>query len=106
MFYVMYNTKSDVKGFVCIFFIVGILYQLIIINVKFYKQDQSPCFSTAGAEWKQIECTKRFYISFFAAFLDIYSPHFVRQILQEKHWIPDKKYFMQPWSNDLPQEIN
>ena len=68
-----------------------------VIIVKFYKQDQSPCFSTAGAEWKQIECTKRFYIGFFAAFLDIYSPHFVRQILQEKLWIPDKKYFMQPW---------
>ena len=25
-------------------------------------------------------------------------PRFVRQILRENVWIPDKKYFMQPWS--------
>ena len=40
----------------------------------------------------QIECPKPFYIAFFV-------PCFVRQILREKLWIPDKKYYVHPWTH-------
>ena len=45
----------------------------------------------AGAELKQIECKKPFYIGFFVAFFDKNNP-----VFWDKFWIPDKIYFMQP----------
>ena len=37
-----------------------------------------------------------FISAFLSHFLIITIPHFIRQILQEKRWIPDKKYFVDP----------
>ena len=45
----------------------------------------------AGAELKQIECKKPFYIGFFVAFFDKNNP-----VFWDKFWIPDKIYFVQP----------
>ena len=36
------------------------------------------------------------YRLFLSRFLIITIPHFIRQILREKRWIPDKKYFVDP----------
>ena len=37
-------------------------------------------------------------VNFLLHFLIITIPHFIRQILREKRWIPDKKYFVDPWT--------
>ena len=34
--------------------------------------------------------------AFLSHFFIITIPHFIRQILRKKHWIPDKKYFVDP----------
>ena len=68
----------------------------------------------------QIECPKPFYITVFVTFSDTnnymfcktnfisaFLSHFfiqtikcfARQILQEKLWIPDKKYYVHPWTH-------
>ena len=71
MSYVMYHIKSDQKGFVCIFMYV------YAFNCYIHE-----------LFW---------LISFFVTFSIIKTiSHFVRQILGEKLWIPDKEYFMQP----------
>ena len=38
-----------------------------------------------------------FISAFLSRFLIITIPRFIRQILREKLWIPDKKYFVDPW---------
>ena len=85
MAYVMYPTKSDIKGFVCIFVIVDRLTKLLpglfmIVLLSYY------------ALFIVLIVIFMNYFGLLSAFLMC----FVRQILQEKPWIPDKSYFVQP----------
>ena len=46
-----------------------------------------------------IECPKPFYIGFLSYFFIQTIPCFVRQIVRDKLWIPDKKYYVNPWTH-------
>ena len=78
MSYVMYHIQSDIKEFVCIFVIIDRLMLCFIVLIVIF-------MNCSGLS------------AFLSHFWIQTIPHFVRQILLEKLWIPDKKYFVQPW---------
>ena len=52
-----------------------------------------------GQSCNKYDVQNHFISAFLSHFLIIIIPRFIRQILREKLWIPDKKYYVHPWTH-------